>query len=261
MLPQLRVAVPLRVFGLPLRKAIESAARLGAQAIEIDARQDLRPHELSETGVREIRKVLDDLQLKVAALRFETRRGYDMLQDLDARVEATKQAMKMAYRLGTPHVFNTVGNLTSSDETANDLLVQVLTDLVHFGNQTGAWLTARTGYESGEELMELIKHLPEGGLPVAFDPGSLLINRYSVSEALEKLGPSIQYVILKDGVQDLSRGRGMEVPLGRGSVDFFALLGVLENYNYQGFLGLGKEQYESERELSNAIQYVKNLWT
>ena len=54
---------------------------------------------MSETGLRQLRKMLDDLNLKVAALRFQTRRGYDSLDDLDRRIDATKDTMKLAYRL------------------------------------------------------------------------------------------------------------------------------------------------------------------
>ena len=80
------------------------ASRIGASAVELDARNEIHPSQLSDTGLRQLRKMLEDLNLKVASLRFQTRRGYDHPQDLDRRVEATKAAMKLAYRLGAPVV-------------------------------------------------------------------------------------------------------------------------------------------------------------
>ena len=92
----LRIGIVTASLRQPLRTALQTAARLGAAAVEIDARGELRPDELSETGRRQLRKLLDDLGLKVAAVAFPTRRGYDVADDLDRRVAATKQAMQMA---------------------------------------------------------------------------------------------------------------------------------------------------------------------
>src|SRR6056297_2353137 len=79
-----------------LKKALAMAAGLGVSGVEICARTAVRPSELSDTGVRQLRKMLDDLNLQVAAVRFQTRRGYDQSADLERRVEATKDAMQMA---------------------------------------------------------------------------------------------------------------------------------------------------------------------
>ena len=73
---------------MPLRKAIETASQLGASAVEIDARNDIHPSQLSDTGLRQLRKILDDRNLKVSALRFQTRRGYEYTQNLERRIEA-----------------------------------------------------------------------------------------------------------------------------------------------------------------------------
>ena len=62
---------------MPFKQALATAAEIGAEAVEINARSDLKPGELSRTGVRHLRKMLADLNLKVAAVNFPTRRGYD----------------------------------------------------------------------------------------------------------------------------------------------------------------------------------------
>ncbi|MEC8473389.1 MAG: TIM barrel protein, partial [Planctomycetota bacterium] len=108
---ELNLAVRLSALHLPFRRALESAARLGATSVEIDARTEIQPSQMSDTGLRQLRKMLDDLNLKVAALRFQTRRGYDSLDDLDRRIDATKDTMKLAYRLGSPVVVNSIGQV------------------------------------------------------------------------------------------------------------------------------------------------------
>ena len=113
---ELNVAVRVEALKMPLRKALETAARLGATAVELDARNQIHPSQLSDTGLRQLRKILDDLNLRVAALRFQTRRGYDNPEQLDRRVEATKAAMQLAYRLDCRLVVNAVGSIPDSED-------------------------------------------------------------------------------------------------------------------------------------------------
>ena len=51
---------------------------------------------LSPTGLRQFHKLLDDLNLRVSAVAFPTRRGYDEPDDLERRVLATQAAMRFA---------------------------------------------------------------------------------------------------------------------------------------------------------------------
>ena len=153
----LRIGVQLAALRQPLKKALQTAAQLGAEAVEIDARHELMPRELSTTGLRQFRKLLDDLNLKVCAVSFTTRRGYDVPDDLDARVGATKETMQMAYQLGASVVINQIGPVppVPSDETSVaerrrwQTLVEVLTDVGQFGQRCGARLAASTGTEPG----------------------------------------------------------------------------------------------------------------
>ncbi len=55
---------------------------MGAQAVEFDARGPLRPADLTATAIREVRKLLEDHELTVAAVEFQTRRGYGVVEDL-----------------------------------------------------------------------------------------------------------------------------------------------------------------------------------
>ena len=47
-----------------------TARELGAEAVEIDLRNELSADDLSRTGVRAVRKMLDDLNLRVSAITF-----------------------------------------------------------------------------------------------------------------------------------------------------------------------------------------------
>ena len=193
--------------------------------------------QISRTGLRQIRKWLDDYGLSVAAVSFRTRRGYDVLQDLQPRIDATKDALRFAHDLGCPVVVNQVGRVTKSDPAsiAWDTLLGSLSELGRFSQQVGAWLAMETGTESGGEMAQLLQALPEGSVMVDLNPGNLVINGFSPLEAVQTLGPHIIHVHARDAVRDLAQGRGLEVPLGRGSADFPALLAALEQHSYRGY--------------------------
>ena len=258
---QIQLAVQLRTLRLPLRNALKKASELGAAGIEIDLRNEIRPAELSQTGVRQFRKMLTDLNLKICSASFPTRRGYQVLEDLDQRIAATKKAMDAAYQLGAPILVNQIGKIPDDPESESwNLLTQAMIDLGTYGHKHGVVMTAKTGSEDAETLAGFIKSLPDGHLAVDFDPGALVINGVSTEDSFRCLAPMIRHVRAKDGVQDLARGRGIEVPLGRGSVDFPLLMAMLDDIRYQGYLTIERENPENPvLEVEQALQYCRSL--
>ena len=260
-MPEIKVGIKLANLGLPFNKAIHVAASLGADAVEIDARGELNPRQLSQTAIRQIRKKLDDHQLKVCAVGFATRRGYDVEQDLQPRIEATKAAMKFAYELGTNVVVNQAGQVSDDTESLSwNMMVDALTDIGKYGHQAGAFLALETGTEEGERLKKLIEALPDGSVGVNYDPGNLVINGFSPIDALQELASEVMHVHAKDAVRDLAQGRGLEVPLGRGSVEFANVMGILEEAGYRGYFTVERENSSAAiQEIGYAVQYLRNL--
>lgn len=257
-----------------LQRALTTAAQLGVSAVELCARTAVRPSELSDTGLRQLRKILSDLDLRVASLRFQTRRGYDNPQDLDRRVDATKEAMRLAYRLGAPVVVNQIGHVPqrraagsdeqhgAADDPAWQALQTVLDDLGRYGARVGAFFAAETGTEPGERLAALLDTSDEAFIAVALNPGQLIINRHDVREAIVALRDRIQLVSAVDGVLDLAAGRGLSVPLGRGTADFPELIGLLEDIQYRGDYVVGRKEMPREsalEELQQSVNYLRSL--
>ena len=81
---QLKIGIQLASLGLPFGQALAKAAVLGADAVEIDARREINPQELTQTGIREIRKLLEDHRLRICAVGFQTRYGYQVRDELTA---------------------------------------------------------------------------------------------------------------------------------------------------------------------------------
>lgn len=257
----LKIGVQLSSFRQPFRKSLELAARTGASGVEIDLRRDVDIRQMSDSAVRQIRKWIDDFNLRVAAVRFRTRRGYHHPDDLEQRLQATRDMMVLAYRLGTPTLINQIGTVpVTPDDSSWQLLVESLSELGRFGQRAGTMLTAETGSEDGATLLKLIEAIPEGCLPVAFNPGNLLVQGFSPHDALQVLAPYITYVSARDATRDLARGRGIEVPLGRGSVDFAEILGTLHEHQYRGYVTVDRDGLDGPpAEVAAGVQYLRAL--
>lgn len=258
-LARLKVAVRIDSLGMSLRQALIAAAEMGAQAVELNARTGIHPSQLSDTGLRQLRKMLDDLGLKVAAIRFPTRRGYDNPVDLDRRVEGTKSAMQLAYRLQAPVVVNQIGLVPEQPEgQAWSNLQSVVDDLGRYGARVGAFFAAETGTEPGQRLEQLLDSRDDGFIAVALNPGQLIINRHDVPEAIKALRQRIQVVCAVDAVLDLAAGRGLSVPLGQGTADFPEIIGMLEDVQYRGHFVVGRPDSDPQ-ELQQGIDYLRGL--
>ena len=101
--------------------------------------------DMSETALRQIKKTLDDYNMRVCALAFQTRNGYNVVDRLQERIEATKKVMDLAYRLGANVVVNQVGRIPTEKEGPDwNLLIEALSDLGQHAHHCGAFLDQST---------------------------------------------------------------------------------------------------------------------
>ena len=255
----LNLAIRIDSLGLSLKRALDVAARMGVRGIELNGRSEIHPETLSDTGLRHLRKLLDERNLSVAALRFDTRRGFDNPQDLQRRIEATKSAMDLAYKLGASCVINSIGYVPDDKEDPRyESLKAVMDDLGRHGARVGAFLAAETGAEPGETLAELLGTQEDGFIAVALNPGQLIINRHSVMDAVNALKERIHVVCASDGVLDLAAGRGIKVPIGDGTADFPQIFATLEDVAFRGPCIVGRDD-SAFPEIQQGIEYLSNL--
>ncbi len=259
---QLKPSVVLSSFKKPFRESLELAGRLGASAVEIDARNELRPAEISQTGLRQIRKWLSDYNLAVSCVQFPTQRGYDNPQRLDERIEGTKAAMRMASSLGCRIVSNRVGLIPPDDhDPRNDHLLPALHDLAAYSLKAGAWLAIRTGPDHDQALGGLLDRFPSGALLVDFDPAALMMHAHEPAAVMRRVGQAVANFRARDAVRDFSRNSVLEVQLGRGTIDFPGLLGMLEEHHYRGYLAVESSHASlAAVECQQALKYLQNLF-
>ena len=256
-----KIGIQTRSLRQPLRQALNTASRLGATGVEIDARHELRPTDLSRTGLREFHKLLDDLHLRVSAVAFPTRRGYEDPSELDRRVHATQAAMQFAAELRADVVINQIGRVPEkSEEPAFQRMIEALTAISSFGERCGARLAAQTVHVAPQDLARVLAALPAYSTGVDLHPTGLIETGHSLSEAIELLGPNILLVHACDAVRDSATRRTTEVELGRGLADFPEVLGMLSEFNYQGWATIERTNSSNPiPEIENAVAYLQSL--
>ncbi|MBD13789.1 MAG: hypothetical protein CMJ72_01330 [Planctomycetaceae bacterium] len=251
-----QIAAQTKCFNEPIRKALHTAARLQCNGVQIDVRSELPQTELSQTGVRQFRKMLADLNLRVGSVAFPTRRGLESPHDLERRLEATRAAMVLGSQLESRVLVCNLGELPGEPST----LTEALLNLAMHGNRLGVQIVVQAAATDPEEISGYIASLPEGTLALDLHPAQLIANGHSPQEFVSRIGQYIAHVHAVDGVYDLANGQGVEVELGRGSSDFPELLGGLEEFGYRGWLTIERRASRQPIEdIGNAVQFLRTL--
>lgn len=257
----LRLALATRCLGQPLKSALMLASRLGAAGVQLDARNEAKPGDLSGTGRRQFVHSLAELGLQLASLDFPIRRPLWDPERLDARVEALKQAMAFAYDLKARTVTVRLGGIPDEADVAGEsLLKDVLDDLARHGNHVGVTIAVSPGREPAARLADVLRTVTGGPIGVNFDPASAVMSGASPAEAFQSLREFIAHVMVRDAVREADLG-GTEVPVGRGEVPWDEILALLQEAGYAGWLTVDRTQGEDRAaDAGRAIQFLQSVY-
>jgi len=257
---QFRLAAATRLFAQPLRIAVQLASRTGVQGVQLDVRNELKPTDLSETGRRQFLRELDDLGLSVASLNFPTHRTYYTQDQLEARVTATKSALTFAYKLKARVVTARIGRIPADKESPEYmLLVQVLNDLARHGNHVGATFSMTPTNNTPQQISEIISSVSEGPIGVNFDPAIFVMTDCDPQETFSTLHQYVNHVQARDAVRDVD-GSGVEVPIGRGEVQWDGLIASINEANYQGWITVDRTAGDDKQgDLTRAAEYLRRV--
>jgi sugar phosphate isomerase/epimerase len=256
-----RISLPAAMLAKDLRRALRLARDLGVHGVELDARHGLDPAQVTQTGLRQIRKWLGDEGVVVSTISFRTRGGYADPDRLEGRIASTKDALRLAHDLGAGLVLNHVGDIPPEPAGPQwQLLVDVITDLATFGEHVGATLCAEAGRAAPADLARLIAALPAGGLLCDLVTSALVVHGHDPVAAVDVLGHHVASVHATDAGAGAFAGRGRAVVLGTGQVDFPAVFAALEERGYRGWIGIEPvDERNAREELSEAITHLAAL--
>jgi L-ribulose-5-phosphate 3-epimerase len=239
---RLKIGIRLESLGLPLRRALQEAARLGVTGVQVDAAGDLSPNHLSQTGRREFRNLLRAHNLELTALGYPLRHGLDEAENQQPRIEHVRQVLALAFDLGPRIAIVAAGRVPDDPkEPRADLLREALRDLGQYGDRVGSVLALETGMEPPPTLRQFLAPFDTGGLGVNLDPGNLLMSGFDPVQAVRDLHGLIVHSHAKDARRVAVSRAMQEVPLGHGDIDWMGYLAALEEVEFRGWVVVERE--------------------
>jgi L-ribulose-5-phosphate 3-epimerase len=234
---RLKIGIRLESLGLPLRRALREAQRLGVRGVQADAAGDLSPHTLSRSGRSAFRHLLRSHNLELTALGCPLRRGLDSPEDQQQRIDHTEAVLGLSVDLGARIAIVQPGRVPEkADDPHAPLLTEALRVLGRHGDRIGAVLALETGLESGAVLGAFLDRFDTGGLGVNLDPANLLMGGFDPYESARALRGRVVHANAKDARVTGASRTAQEVPLGHGDIDWMRYLAALEEIEYRGWL-------------------------
>jgi sugar phosphate isomerase/epimerase len=239
---KLKIGVRLESLGLPLRRALQEAERLAVAGVQVDAAGDLAPQHLSQTGRREFRHLLRAHNLELTAVGCPLRRGLDVAENQEARIEHVQRVLSLSFDLGPRVALVQAGRVPEKDDDPRaGLLREALLALGSHGDRTGTTLALETGLESGAALRAFLDRIDTGGMGVNLDPGNLLMGGFDPYESARSLHGKVVRCAARDARASGANRAAREVPLGHGDIDWLLFVSVLEEIEYRGWLTVVRE--------------------
>ncbi|MBX9582018.1 MAG: sugar phosphate isomerase/epimerase [Gemmataceae bacterium] len=257
----LKLGIVVEATGLPLRQALAVAARAGATGVQVDAAGDLHPDALTATGRREFRNLLRSYNQELAALNVPLRRGLDVAENQQPRIDQVKKALQLAFDLGARKVVVPCPRVPEDATAARaQLLRESLTALGPFGDRVGSALALELGFDRAAKVVEYLSGFDTGGLKVTYDPANFLLHGHDPLANLMPLQGWVVHAHARDARSaGLSRGL-QEVPVGAGDIDWLALTATLQVIEFDGFLCVDREQGEDKlADVTNGVAVLRRF--
>ncbi len=258
---RVKIGIRLESLGLSLRRALQEAQRLGVSGVQVDAAGDLSPNALSQTGRREFLHLLRSYNLELTALGCPLRRGLDVAENQEGRIDHIRKVLTLSFDLGPRIVVVQAGQVPEDVASPSGVLMsEALLTIGHHGDRVGAVLALETGLESGETLRQFLARFDTGGLGVNLDPANLLVHGFDVYEGVRALRGRIVHSHAKDARSASASRAAQEVPLEHGDIDWLQYLSVLEEVEYRSWLTIERETGENRlADVAAGVGFLRRL--
>lgn len=268
-------------FGKGNINAINTAAKLGINGVQIYATSGEFSINMSDEKKAEYKKALSDNGLVVSALCGDMGGyGFEIEADNAERVEKTKRIVDLALEFGTNVVTTHIGVIPADkNDPKYSVMLAALTECGLYAKSRGATLAIETGPEKAATLLQFLKDT-KGGVGVNLDPANFtMVTGQDAVEAVYMLKDYIVHTHAKDGnmldpdqdpadvyhafavggVDALNACKGFEeVPLGEGSVDWDNYIKALREIGFDGFLTIEREAGpDPEADIAMAVGFLK----
>lgn len=272
------IGVMLESFRTDYEIALKRAVEVGAQGIQVHALNG----QLTARNLTNQKTALFLSQVRESGLEISGLVADLMLHDKSkypAIITEAKQVLDLAKELGTNIVTTHIG-VIPADPTHDrfKLMQEACFQLAEYANSFDAHFAIETGPEIATTLKQFLEPLPGRGVAVNLDPANfVMVTGDDPVKAVHTLKDYIVHTHAKDGRKLLDRDPevlyGMsgtvedeiqsgqafiELPLGKGDVDFPNYLKALTDIGYTGYLTIEREVGEQpEKDIAEAVTFLK----
>ena len=181
-----------------------------------------------------------------------------------ARIDALKQTSDFAHRLGIERIQTHCGFIPEDPQNPlYEETVLAIRELADHCAGNGQSFLMETGQETPITMLRAIKDVDRRNLGVGLDTANLILyGKANPVDAVKILGPYVRAMHAKDGLWPTDPAKlGEEVVIGKGAVDFAAVLGHLHSIGYTGAVTIereisGAQQIADVREEKNYLERV-----
>jgi len=207
--------------------------------------------------------------LTVSGIVCPLRRGLDVAENLDPRLEQIRDAMALAFDLGPRLVIVPIGKIPVSSGAIpqapsapvgflaspsvpnplpqgekGELLKESLDALGQHGDRTGVMIALEAGLDDPAALVAYLDRFDRGSLGVDYNPANLVLSGFNAYDAIRTFGKRLVHAHAQDA-RRISPSKIATVPVGHGDIDWMQLLAHFEEIEYRSHLTiLGDDRAE-----------------
>lgn len=273
------IGVMLDSFRTDFHTALDKAAKLGAQGIQVYAtRGEMSPEEMTSERRREFLKAVKDHGMVISALCGDLGQGFVNPKCNPELIRRSKLILDLAKDLETDVVTTHIG-VVPEDKThpRYGVMQEACGKLAEYADSLKAHFAIETGPEKAQTLKGFLDGLHSTGVAVNLDPANfVMVTGDDPVQAVYTLKDYIVHTHAKDGrrlhavdpevlygmveSEMLADESFIELPLGEGDVDFPNYLKALSEIGFTGFLTIEREVGDHpENDIETAVKFLKAL--
>ena len=262
------VGAMLESFKLPFQEAVEKAAKVGAQGLQIYmSKPNTTWYEnLNEARIKELLDIIKSNGLVVSAICGDFKLGFANPETNPMQIERSKKVLDLAKYFEADIVTTHIGTIP---EDKNDPTYAIMQEacgtLGAYADSIGSSFAIETGPETAIVLREFLDSLgSKKGMAVNMDPANLvMVMNDDPVQAVYTLKDYIVHTHAKDGIHydsPVNGKPGKEMALGCGAVDFPKYLAALDNIGYKGYLTIEREVGDNPAgDIEEAVKFLNAL--
>ena len=257
---KLNIGIFVDCLRCPIPEGLRLAAQMKVQSFQVFVTKgEMLAANMNRQARRDFVKRYKDLGLELSATCGDFGLNFGDDAALKAKEETLMDAVIQTAELESAIMTTHIGAVGDDPAGAKEeIFAANLKRLGDFAARHGVTLATETGLESGATLRRILERAETKGVGVNYDPANLVMNGIDYLAAIRELFPFIVHTHAKDGMR--RAGKGREMPLGEGDVNFPAYVGLLTSLGYRGAYTIEREVGEDAvGDIRKAVSFLQRL--